>query len=142
MQPIEFDQSHWPILLIKHPEEPVDKELTIHYLETLEGYFNRGEKFCIVFIVMGSKPPTAEHRFMVANWVKQKELVIKPFILGTAYVMPGLIQKLTLMTFLKFLDTTEIISPVKVFRSYTKAMAWANERCQFLKLPLPAEEKN
>ncbi len=142
MQPIEFDQSNWPILVIKHPEEPVDKEFTIPYLETLEGYFNRGEKFCAVFIVTGSKPPTAEHRFMVANWVKQKESLIKSVILGTAYVMPSLIQKLALITFLKFLDTTEIISPVKVFRSYTKAMTWANERCQSLKLPLLAEEKN
>ncbi len=124
-RPIEFDETHWPILLVKHPEEPVDKELTELYLAELERYFKRQEKFVGIFIVNGSKPPTAEHRFLVASWIKRHRQLITSNFLGTAFVMPGLVQQLTLMTFLKFLETRSIIGPVKVFRHLDKAMKWA-----------------
>ncbi len=127
-QPIEFDETHWPILVATHPEEPVDKELTLRYLAELEQYFRRKEKFVTIFVVTGSKPPTAEHRFMVANWIKRNRDLITPNFRGTAFVMPDWVQQLALMTFLKFLDTTEIIGPVKVFRKLNKAMKWADER--------------
>ena len=141
-QPIEFDETHWPLLLVKHPEEPVDKELTLLYLDELEKYFHRNEKFTAVFVVNGSKPPTAEHRFMVANWIKRNQQLIKSRFLGSAFVMPSLVQQLTLMTFLKFLDTTEIIEPVKVFRRLDKAIAWAKSQLNLQRnLPI-AEGKN
>ncbi|HTH57165.1 MAG TPA: hypothetical protein VL728_14040 [Cyclobacteriaceae bacterium] len=125
---ITFDDSRWPLLLVKHPLEPVDKQATLDYLVRLETYFLRNEKFVALFDVSGAKPPTAEHRFMVATWVKAKQDIIKPTLLGTAYVMPNLVQRLVLTTFLKFMDTTEIIGPVKVFNGMGKAKAWAHER--------------
>lgn len=127
-EPITFDDSQWPILMVKHPAEPVDKQLTIDYLDQLETYFLRREKFVAVFDVCGAKPPTAEHRFMVATWIKIKQDIIKPYFLGTAYVMPNMIQRLVLTTFLKFMDTTQIIGPVKVFDTMSKAKVWAQER--------------
>ncbi|GHN00567.1 hypothetical protein WSM22_20560 [Cytophagales bacterium WSM2-2] len=127
-EPILFDDSKWPLLIVTHPSEPADKEQTLIYLEKLNTYFERKEKFIAVFDVSGTKPPTAEHRFMVATWIKAKRDKIKPYLLGTAYVMPGLIQRLVLMTFLKLMDTTEIIEPVEVFNSMDRAQAWANER--------------
>jgi len=126
--PITFDDSRWPLLLVKHPAEPVDKQSTIDYLNQLETYFQRKEKFVAVFDVSGAKPPTAEHRFMVAAWIKIKQGIIKPNLLGTAYVMPNMVQRLVLTTFLKFMDTTEIIGPVKVFNEMNKATTWAKGR--------------
>lgn len=127
-EPITFDDSRWPLLLVKHPAEPVDKQSTLDYLVRLEAYFLRKEKFVAVFDVSGTKPPTAEHRFMVASWIKAKQEIIRPHLLGTAYVMPNLIQRVVLTTFLKFMDTTEIIGPVKVFNTMGKAKAWARGR--------------
>lgn len=127
-EPITFDDSRWPLLLVKLPAEPVGKQLTLDYLQQLETFFLRNQKFIAVFDVSGAKPPTAEHRFMVASWIKIKQDIIKPNLLGTAYVMPNLIQRLVLTTFLKFMDTTEIIGPVKVFNTMGKAETWAQER--------------
>lgn len=125
---ITFNESNWPLLIVTHPANPVGKEETLIYLQRLEEYFERNEKIVAIFDVSVAKPPTAEHRFMVASWIKANKHKIKPHFLGTAYVMPSLIQQLVLITFLKFMDTTEIIQPVEVFNSMDRALAWAEER--------------
>jgi hypothetical protein len=125
---ITFDESRWPILIVTHPTETVDKEKTLEYLSKLESYFYRKERICIIFDVSGSRPPSAEHRFLVASWIKSNKDKIQPGFLGTAYVMPNIIQRLVLTTFLKFMDTTEIIEPVEVFSTMEKALQWAESR--------------
>jgi hypothetical protein len=125
---IVFDETQWPLLMVIHPTEPVNKQQTVEYLNQLESYFRRNEKFVAVFDVSVSKPPTAEHRLTVATWIKVHKDLIKPNILGTAYIMPNLVQRLVLTTFLKFMDTTETIGPVEVFNAKEKAMQWAKER--------------
>jgi hypothetical protein len=131
---ISFDESHWPILIIKHPEVPVNRLATMEYLATLQRYFEKQVPFIALFDVTCSRPPTAEHRFLVASWIKQNESLIKLNFLGTAYIMPGLVQRLALKMFLIFLDTTKVIAPVKVFSNSVIAMEWANKR---LKKRLP-----
>lgn len=128
ISPIIFDELCWPILIVRHPEQQVDKHFTLEYLAKLQTYFERNEKIVLVFDVRVSKPPTAEHRFIVAEWVKKNTSLIRPNCLGTAYVMSGVIQQLALMSFLKFLDTTAIIDPVKVFTNMNKAIIWAKSQ--------------
>jgi hypothetical protein len=125
---IVFDKSKWPILLMIHPDDPVDDEGTQEYLKELKKVFDLKQEFCFLIDVNVAKPPTAEHRYQVAVWLRENKDLVRKYTVATAFIMSSLIQRMVLKTFLNFLDTEKIFRPVRVVSTYEDAFEWAQKK--------------
>jgi hypothetical protein len=122
-----YNEAEWPILTVTFPTRALVEEDIRNYLSRLSAYMNRNQPAVILVDISDSGWVSPELRYEINQWIVENKTLVRKNVLGNGYVVKNQIIRLALQTFLSFQDSTQVISPVKVFNSVEKAKAWAAE---------------
>jgi hypothetical protein len=90
---ITFDLSLWPVLVTSFSGEQSDKDF-IGYLARYEELIERGERYGIVLVTEPKSPMMRPaHAKMQAEWIREREQIIRERCAGIAFVLPSAIMR-------------------------------------------------
>jgi hypothetical protein len=131
---ITFNDSEWPLLTVSFSGTSSAQEFEA-YLARMTAYLNRRETYlAILDSSKASNAPTLEQRQRQVEWLQKHDAALRQRSLGSAFVItsPFIRLALNIMCQLKPLSCPHtIVGDMKVAR------AWAAERFQAARLPLP-----
>jgi hypothetical protein len=121
------DVSKFPIIVVKFSGvEATDENFKV-YLEHLNNlYDNYGpkQKFTLIFDATTAAKPNLKYQKMQAEWIKDKEAIIKKYCYGIGYIMPNALYRIALMVVFS-IENSPV--PFKVFGNMEDATSWAKE---------------
>jgi hypothetical protein len=133
--PVTFDESLWPLLIIRFEGEFSSQEFT-DYLARLSTYPSRGERYVSILDASRVRVGTREQGLRQAAWIKEHEAPLRQWQLGSAHVIssPAIRLVTSLILYLQPLPAPHIVVP-----RLSEAVAWALGRLEEGGLPLAAQ---
>jgi len=89
----EFDESRWPIVIVKTPSRIMDASAFDEHCRKAFGYYDRGESFALVFDVRESPPLPAEQRRAIAEITDRRSAQHPNVTMVTAIVVASAVQR-------------------------------------------------
>jgi hypothetical protein len=130
-----FDESLWPLLLIRFEREPSATEFA-GYLARLSTYPRRQERYVCILDASRIRAGTIEQGQQQAAWVKEHAALLRQWQLGSAHVIssPAIRLVTSFILYLQPLPAPHIIVP-----HLSEAVEWALARLEEAGLTLEAE---
>ena len=121
---IHFDDSLWPLLIIRVSGRPTDEEFEACL--TLRGaYLDRGQKQVLIYDTASLSVLTSEQRQWQIDWLKPRAHLLHQLLLGTAIIIPSPAMRLVLSV---VRHQAQLRSPYHIASSMEEAAAWAAAR--------------
>jgi hypothetical protein len=89
----EFDESRWPIVVVKTPPQVMDAKVFDDHCKRSFGYFERGQSFALIFDVRESPPLPAAQRRIIADLVDRRTIQHPNVQMVTAIVVASSVQR-------------------------------------------------
>jgi hypothetical protein len=83
---IMFDDSRWPLLMLRVTGPMTDKQFG-EFLARSDTYLARGEKYVSILDIAQAGLPTAVQRQMQAEWIRKQEPLLREQVLGNANIL-------------------------------------------------------
>jgi hypothetical protein len=124
MGQIAFDDSQWPIVVVRYPKEIEQADFTAH-LERVSTYVRRAEPWGMFNDSRGAGQPNARQRQAIATFYDQHEALVREHWRGTAIIFdsPLIVGVLTALTWLR-----PPPHPFKPFSNADEGRRWLEER--------------
>ncbi|HSP80938.1 MAG TPA: STAS/SEC14 domain-containing protein [Myxococcaceae bacterium] len=124
---ISFDDSLWPLLVVKFTGVPTTPQWEA-YLEELTRHLERGERFIALADMSGmSGTGPSEQRFQQVEWLKQHEARLRELHLGAAIVITSPVVRLA-VSVVFFLKPAPM--PYFIASNVTDAAEWVARRLE------------
>jgi hypothetical protein len=123
-EPNLFDDSRWPMLLLRLPGT-LSSRGHEECLAALSGYLRRGEKFALLVDLARVGLVPLDQRWRQVEWFSEQELNLRQLLLGTAVVVTSPVVRLSISAILYF---KPLPLPLATFAQLNTAEAWAAER--------------
>lgn len=132
-EPISVDDTHWPLLVIRHTGVPQPEDLEA-YLARLDALLHRPERRVVLMDSRQGGLASPELRQRQVQWLADNERLLRDKLLGTAYIVtsPFIRLALSIALHIKPPPGLYLVTP-----SLQEAVQWAAER--FEEAGLPAE---
>jgi hypothetical protein len=124
-QSIRFDETQWPILIIRFSGSPTDDEFT-QYLQRYETYMHGEARYAVMLVTEPHASMTkARHAKQQARWIGANQSRIRRHCVGTAFVLPSSLMRGVLRAILSMQSM-----PVEyaVFSTESQASTWCRAR--------------
>ncbi|PTL77280.1 hypothetical protein [Vitiosangium sp. GDMCC 1.1324] len=121
-----FDDSLWPLLILRMTREPSNQELE-EYLDRSASFLRRGERHVVIADLLQGGMITAEQRRRQADWMLQHDRLLRETVLGNAFVMTSPILRLGL-NILFYIRMPPC--PYVVVSRLEPALVWAADRLE------------
>jgi len=95
MSSITFDDSHWPLLLLRFEGTPTSEQLEAYLARRLE-YLRRQQRHGIVYDTLQTRLITSEIRQRHTAWSREHRAARLRFTVGNALVMTSPFMRLTM----------------------------------------------
>jgi hypothetical protein len=92
---IMFDDSHWPLLLLRVTGPMTDKQFG-EFLVQSSSYLERGEKYVSIFDIAQAGLPSAVQRQMQVEWIRKSDALLRERVLGNANIVTSAPVRLAL----------------------------------------------
>jgi hypothetical protein len=135
MSSITFDDSHWPLLLIRLEGVPTPGHFEAYLARRLE-YLQRRERHGIVYDTRQTRLITSELRQRHAAWSREHNAARQRFIVGNALIITSPVIRLT-MNLVLSLGGEKV--PYSVAATLPEAALWIANRLRELGDVEPAE---
>jgi len=89
---IEVDESGFPLVIARFRDQSSDDEFAA-YLKDLDQLFTRRQHFALVIDTTSRRDTPPLHRRMQADWMRDRAMLIRLFNVGTALVVPSMVQR-------------------------------------------------
>jgi len=89
---IEVDASEFPLVIARFRDHSSDDEFA-GYLKDLDQLFTRRQHFALVIDTTSRRDTPPLHRRMQADWMRDRAMLIRLFNVGTALVIPSMVQR-------------------------------------------------
>ena len=122
----EFDESHWPVLIIR----PKPVEMTLEQLDAALEHYDavlerRRASYAVVFDHRDVKYLRAAHRTRIAEYNKRHEARARAYCRGSAFVIHSPIVR-GMMTAILWIKKPP--AETRVFEDFAEAKTWAGEQ--------------
>lgn len=118
---IHFDDSLWPLLIIRYVGTPTNQEFA-ESLERRTRYLERGERHALLFdLSQTSGMGPSEQRHMQVAWMKKHDARSRELVVGAAFVAHSPMVRLLLSL---ILHLQPIGSPYIAAMHMSEAVAW------------------
>jgi hypothetical protein len=109
---ITFDDSSWPLLMVRMSGNVSDAQYA-RFLEQMDGYLDRGERYVCLMDVSQCSILTVTQRYMHAEWIHRNEARLRAQLLGQSSIMTSAHMRLSrsLLTYLKPLPVPSATVP-------------------------------
>ncbi len=131
---ISFDDSLWPLVLVKFEGESSDQEFEAH-LKKMSEYLQRQEKYLCIYDSTLMKNSPMSHRQMQVEWLQTNDAMLRQWMIGTGFVITSPLARLA-MTVISTLNKPPC--PLNNFSTLEPALAWAADRFRDEGLTLPS----
>jgi len=91
---ITFDDSQWPLLSVRLSGDVSDAQY-IQYLEQMDAFLARGERFVCVIDVSQCAVLSVAQRYLHAAWIHKNEDRLRELLLGQSSVMTSAHMRLS-----------------------------------------------
>lgn len=91
---ISLDDSSWPLLSVRMSGNVSDKQYT-RFLEQMDDYLERGERFVCLMDMSDSAPLTVTQRYLHAEWIHRNEARLRRLLLGLSSIMTSAHMRLS-----------------------------------------------
>lgn len=119
---ITFDDSAWPLLVVRMPAAPSDDDF-LAYLKRCEWYLERRDTYVFVLVTEPrQKMPKIQHVRWQAEWLKQNLERLTERCGGIAFVVPSPIARGALKTVLRLAPLPQ--AGTFVCETEEEAVAW------------------
>lgn len=124
MSKIVFDDSRWPLVVVRYPKK-IDHDDFMAHLDRVIDYVKRDEPWGMINDSRGSGHPNAVQRQAIASFYDEYEPIIRKNWRGTAIVFdsPIIAGVLTALTWLR-----PAPHPSKAFSNYDEGERWLLSR--------------
>jgi hypothetical protein len=123
-EPTLFDDSHWPLLLLRLPGT-LSSQGHEACLADFTRYLGRGEKFALLVDLARVGLVPLDQRWRQVEWFSEHELTLRQLLLGTAVVVTAPVVRLSISAILYF---KPLPLPLATFTHLNAAEAWATDR--------------
>jgi hypothetical protein len=120
----EFDRSAFPVVKVRFTGAAAQDENFELYLQGLEESYNTKENLAIIFDASQVAVPGLRYQQRQAQWLKEKEELMRNFCAGTAYIIPNIIIRNILKAIFAFQKQPV---PYTVCGTLQEAEAWVAE---------------
>jgi hypothetical protein len=96
---ITFDESHWPLLIIRYEGSPTLEQYDT-YLRERTRYLLRGEPHVTLSDARTTRLCSLEYRHHFAGWMRENTYLLEQTVLGTALVLGSSFLRLMVSTLL------------------------------------------
>jgi hypothetical protein len=124
MSSILFDDSHWPLLLIRLEGAPAPEQLEAYLARRLE-YMRRQERHGIVYDTRHTRLITTELRQRHTAWSQEHKVLRQHFLVGNALIITSPFIRLT-MNMVLHLGGAKV--PYSVAATMPEAALWIANR--------------
>ena len=121
---VSFDESMWPLLLVKFEGETSDVEFEA-YLRRMTDYLNRQEKYVCLYDSTRMKSSPMNHRQMQVEWLQQHDAQLRKWMIGTGFVITSPLVRLA-MNVITTLNRPPC--PSTNVATLDQALSWAADR--------------
>jgi hypothetical protein len=119
-----FEDSLWPLLLVKFGRNSTDEDLET-YLESRYAYLRRRERHVVIIDTREVHLPSVRQRQRYADWLREHEVLIRQWTLGSAYVIASPTVRMMASVIRHF---GAMSTPFLATTTLPPAAAWAAER--------------
>ncbi|WP_309896022.1 hypothetical protein [Archangium sp.] len=95
MSAITFDDTHWPLLLLRFEGTPTPEQLEAYLARRLE-YLQRQERHGIVYDTRQARLITSQVRQRHAAWSREHQAQRRQFLVGNALIIPSPVIRLSM----------------------------------------------
>jgi hypothetical protein len=117
----KYDESRWPIVIVKTPPHVVDAATFHEECKRAFGYYERGEAFALIYDVRESPPLPAEQRRIVAEFTDRYSAQYPNVRMVTAIVVASAVQR-GVVKAINWLTRQPV--PVGVVGTVDEAITW------------------
>ena len=135
MSGITFDDTHWPLLLLRFEGTPTPEQLEAYLARRLE-YLRRQERHGIVYDTRQVRFITSEVRQRHADWSREHQAPRRQFLVGNALIISSPIIRLT-MNLVLSLGGEKV--PYSVAATVPEGALWVAQRLREAGETEPAE---
>ncbi len=109
---ITLDDSSWPLLSVRMSGNVSDGQYA-RFLEQMDSYLDRGERFVCLMDMSDSSILTVAQRYLHAEWIHRNEARLRNLLLGLSSIMTSAHMRLSssLLTYLKPLPVPSATVP-------------------------------
>ncbi|WNG43329.1 hypothetical protein F0U60_03885 [Archangium minus] len=129
-----FDDSLWPLLIIRVPKGPTPRELEAYLAKRLD-YMKRREQHVILYDTRAIGVPSNTLNQRHLEWLREHDMLIRETLIGSSIIITSPLMRLTASTLLHFKPPT---MPYYISASLTDAVRWAADLLQKAGHPIPA----
>ncbi|WNG32836.1 hypothetical protein F0U61_03810 [Archangium violaceum] len=130
----DFDDSLWPLLIIRVPKTPSPKELEEYLAKRLD-YMKRREQHVILYDTRALRVPPTVLKQRHLEWLREHDLLIQETLLGSSIIITSPLMRLTASAIMHFKPPT---MPYYISATLTDAVRWAADLLQKAGHPIPA----
>lgn len=124
MSGITFDDTHWPLLLLRFEGTPTPAQLEAYLARRLE-YLQRQERHGIVYDTRQARFITSEVRQRHAAWSREHQTQRRRFLVGNALIISSPFIRLT-MNMVLSLGSSKV--PYSVAATVPEGALWVAQR--------------
>lgn len=121
---VSFDDSLWPLMVVKFDGETSDAEFDV-YLKRMSEYLNRQEKYVCLYDTTAMKSSPMNHRQMQVEWLQRNDAPLRKWMLGTGFVITSPLMRLA-MNVISTLNRPPC--PSTNVATMDQALSWAADR--------------
>jgi hypothetical protein len=122
--PIEFDDSLWPLLIIRMSGRPLRRELEAYLDKRLE-YLRGPERHVLLYDTSGLSLPTNDLNQRHVAWLKEHDALIQEKVVATSVIITSPPIRLTVSAMAHFWRSRV---PYHIFANLPEAARWAADR--------------
>ncbi len=123
-EPNLFDDSRWPLLLLRLPGT-LSSQGHEACLSAFSDYLRRGERFALLVDLVRVGLVPLDQRWRQVEWFSEHEQMLRQQLLGTAIVVTSPVVRLSISAILYF---KPLPLPATTFAHLEPAEAWVAER--------------
>jgi hypothetical protein len=123
---ITIDEALWPLVIIRFNGDPSPGQFA-DYLARMSFYLRQEEHSICILDASQVRSATAEQRHLQAAWIREHEVLLRQWMLGSAHVITSPVIRLvtSLILHLQPLPTPHIVVP-----DMRAAVAWVLVRLE------------
>lgn len=121
--PIEFDDSHWPVVICRAQGHSTDEDIRT-YTNVLAGFLSRGQRHVVIVDAQGGQSLNSRHRRFIAEWNKKNARALALYRSALVLVTPSTLLR-GMITAIHWLFPAPF--PYKAVETIEQARALAHE---------------
>jgi hypothetical protein len=122
--PIEFDDTLWPLLIIRFAGRPTMRDLEA-YLDKRVDYLRRPERHVLLYDTSGLSMPANDQSQRHVAWLKEYDTLIQQKVVATSVIITSPVVRLTVSAMAHFWRSRV---PYHITATLPEAIRWAADQ--------------